>query len=157
MLIVIPTGTRHPSDFDEQVFIDWFIGAVKSRIRKDGNGVPIDEPVLMIEGGANGVDSVCQTLADRDPFTDAMTVHSLWDLHGKRAGMRRNALMLRTAQALASAIPNARVVVLGCPGPTSKGTWGMLDLARKRGVDLDFLDAWADPKRVAKFRESLRN
>lgn len=157
MLVVIATGTHTPSEIDEQTFIDWFVDSVKSRIRKDANGHPVNEPVILFEGGAEGVDSIAQSLVDHAPFTDSATIHALWDQHGKRAGMRRNALMLRMGRALADSVPNGRVVVLGCPGPKSIGTWGMLELAAKQGVSVDLIDHWADASRVLKFRQLLRS
>lgn len=150
MLIVVLSGARElPTD--ESRLESWIQQTVKS-IRRDER-----EPVILIEGGADGVDSLGQSIAEQDPFTDSMTVHALWRLYGKQAGPRRNALMLSIAVAMANTREDTRGCLIAIPGPTSRGTWQAAETALRKGLSVYLLEDFADPARLAKFKEFQAN
>lgn len=84
-------------------------------------------PALVVEGGARGADLMAREWCDRTGVP-CVEVPALWTAHGKAAGPKRNAVMLRVAQALAAA-RNMTVEVVACPLPNSVGTIHMMDLA----------------------------
>lgn len=85
------------------------------------------KPAMVIQGGAKGADQQSREWCDRTG-TPCIEVPALWTAHGKAAGPKRNALMLRVAQALAAA-RNMAVEVVACPLPNSVGTKHMTGLA----------------------------
>ena len=147
MLVCVVSGARVLPGPEEEI-ARWLISTIRSLQVSD------DEPVVLIQGGAEGVDSLAIEIGATPPITDLVTAHALWDQHGLRAGPRRNALMLGLATGL-SASKGARAVLLAVPGPRSKGTWSAIDMAIKREVRTLVLSRWANPDRVAKYQESL--
>lgn len=146
MLIVIVNGARKLPD-EEEILESWITETVKGLRSNDS------EPVILIEGGAAGVDSLANMIGDRPPFTDSLTVHALWDRYGNRAGPRRNGLMGMIATALSASHDGYRAVLLSIPGPASRGSWQGAEDAVKRGLPVYMLTDYADPDRLAKFAE----
>lgn len=85
-------------------------------------------PALVVEGGARGADLMARAWCDQRGVP-CVEVPALWTAHGKAAGPKRNALMLRVAQALGAA-RNMPVEVVACPLPGSVGTTHMMNLAK---------------------------
>ncbi len=84
----------------------------------------MERPALLVEGGAAGVDSVAADWAI-ERGVELHTEVANWKVHGKAAGPLRNRAML-------DKFPHA--VVIGFPGPDSKGTWDCLREAARRGM-----------------------
>jgi len=106
--IVIVTGGRDYNDFN----------IVLEALREAG-------PTLVIEGGAQGADTLARRAADKLGI-EHLTVWALWG-RGKAAGPSRNRMMLRVACRL-----NDNVEVHAFPG--GRGTESMKNMARLAGV-----------------------
>lgn len=81
------------------------------------------KPELLIEGGANGADTLAGHWADSRGI-HVVEVRANWDAFGKRAGYLRNAAMLYLQPSLVVAFPGGR------------GTQMMIDLARDAQVEV---------------------
>jgi hypothetical protein len=82
--------------------------------------------VVIIHGGAWGADKMAEEMA----LARGMRVecyHADWKAHGKAAGPIRNQRMIDEGK------PD---LVLAFPRPGSKGTWDMVNRAKKAGVEV---------------------
>ena len=80
--------------------------------------------IRIIHGNAKGADKLAGKFADKyDLFV--ISYPAKWNLYGLRAGPIRNQQMLDEGE------PD---VVLAFPTPKSKGTWDMVNRAKKAGV-----------------------
>lgn len=86
---------------------------------------------LVIHGEASGADYYAGTTADARGL-DSLGMPAQWKKHGRSAGPRRNAAMLRVLLALGEC--GYSVSVLAFPIGESRGTRGMIKLAEKAGV-----------------------
>lgn len=78
----------------------------------------------IIQGEARGADSLARTYGERR----GIPVHgfpALWDIYGRAAGPIRNSEMLREGD------PE---LVIAFPKGASRGTYNMIEIARKAGV-----------------------
>lgn len=91
--------------------------------KEDDNWLPSD--LIIIEGGAKGVDETAQDWAITNFVKDCLTFKADWDKYGKSAGYIRNKQMLDEGK------PD---LVVAFPG--GKGTKMMIDLAKKAGVEV---------------------
>ena len=78
--------------------------------------------IKIISGGARGADSLGEKYAHEKGF-ECLVMPADWDKYGKRAGYLRNAQMAEVADAL-----------IAFWDGTSRGTWSMIELARKGGL-----------------------
>jgi len=84
------------------------------------------KPTFVIEGGANGADSLAWRWAKRNlPFNSRRTFEANWSAHGKAAGAIRNQQMLDEGK------PD---LVLAFPG--GRGTADMVRRAKRAGVQV---------------------
>lgn len=100
---------------------------IRARVRQ----LPAD--TLVIVGRARGAD----TVAEREAMLCGLTIDARpadWQRYGRRAGWLRNAEMLDVL--LAGAPDDTRVVIAFWDG-SSRGTAGMLRLARSAGVEVE--------------------
>ena len=129
--VVAIVGSR---DFADPALVDRIVRSLAAS----------EEGASVISGGARGADSLVREACRRYGFhfchEDESDPHGLkhlpmalhffefkaeWDKHGKAAGFKRNAELVRHA---------TRVVALYAPGPRSRGTTHTVDLARKAGL-----------------------
>lgn len=61
------------------------------------------DPGMLIEGGARGADRLCREWAQAHGV-QVLTMDALWDHHGRRAGMIRNAAMVEVARRLSAVV-----------------------------------------------------
>jgi len=76
------------------------------------------ENVVIVSGGARGVDSFAREIANRHDL-DLVEILPLWNKFGKRAGFLRNTAIINLADA-----------VVAVPDEKSRGTWHSVELAR---------------------------
>jgi hypothetical protein len=89
----------------------------------------IPQNSVIVHGGAKGADHLAYKIATiRGMTTEAHLAD--WKKHGKAAGPIRNQAMLDT-------LDPKRDFVLAFPDPESKGTWDMVERARKAGVRVE--------------------
>ena len=88
-----------------------------------GNYLP---DVVIIEGGAKGADRLAFDWAITNWCT-VQTYKADWEAHKKAAGPIRNEKMLKEGK------PD---LVVAFPTEKSKGTWHMVDIAKKAGVEV---------------------
>jgi hypothetical protein len=93
---------------------------VRELARKHGTG-----KLLIIEGGAPGVDSLVKT-ASRKLNIHVAEIDALWDTRGNGAGMQRNKIM--------AALRPDEVIGIHESIGESKGTAGMLEIAKALGI-----------------------
>jgi hypothetical protein len=86
----------------------------------------VDFLYLVIQGGAAGADRLAKEVCEEEGIT-CETVRADWKRYGGAAGFIRNSWMLDRKPDL----------VLAFWDGTSPGTKGMIDLAHKRGVDVE--------------------
>lgn len=104
---------------------------------RDFNDYPLAEGVLLdntvsytndqitiVSGGARGADKIGEALA-KNYTTNLCIYPAQWDMYGKSAGYKRNALMAANADML-----------LAFWDGKSKGTKHMIDLATKAGLEV---------------------
>lgn len=92
---------------------------------------------VVIHGGAPGVDEVAaRYLRPRSVAVHA--VPALWELQGRAAGPRRNALMLELL--LTYQKHGYEVAVLGFPLGRSPGTRGMLKMASEHQIRIEITE-----------------
>lgn len=103
----IIAGSRH---FHEQAVIDQAV---------EDSGFVITR---VISGAANGVDELGETWARKNGIR-AQRFRANWKKHGRAAGPIRNGKMSRVGEAL-----------IALPCSHSRGTWNMIELARKQGL-----------------------
>lgn len=85
----------------------------------------------ILSGGAKGVDSLAIDIANE--FSIPLEVyHARWDLYGKSAGMKRNAVMATKAEALIAVWDGV-----------SKGTSHMIHIAKAMGLKVYI--HWLEP------------
>lgn len=80
-----------------------------------------NEITSIIHGGASGIDSAAGRVCS--PWLPVEVMEAEWDLFGKAAGPFRNAVMAAKADAL-----------IAVHDGKSKGTAGMIEIAKKRGL-----------------------
>jgi hypothetical protein len=94
-------------------------------------------PAVVLEGGARGADR----LARQEAAALRIKVETYWAdwvRHGRRAGLVRNQRMLDEGRPdLVAAFPTER----------STGTWHMVGLARRAGVEVRLLGPWSAKER----------
>lgn len=84
---------------------------------------PSTEPVLLVHGSADGVDSqAAQIWQDLGMPTEGHPAE--WDRYGKAAGPMRNAVMVNLGADLCAAFPDEK----------SRGTWDCVRKARAAGI-----------------------
>lgn len=83
-----------------------------------------NEPLQIIHGGATGADSLAGAVAKEQGWPEPIVYPADWSL-GKKAGPLRNQRMYDETN------PDE---VLAFPLSDSKGTWGMIEIARKGGT-----------------------
>ena len=79
------------------------------------------DPGMLIEGGARGADRLCREWAQARGV-HVLTMDALWDHHGRRAGMIRDAAMVEVARRLSA-------VLVAFPGGS-----GTADCVRRAGA-----------------------
>lgn len=87
---VLVTGSRtwrHPDDIT--TILDAMLSAHPNHA-----GTPIHHGLVVVHGGAPGVDELAETWA-RTNHVRSEVHHAQWDIHGKAAGLRRNLEMAR--------------------------------------------------------------
>lgn len=113
-LRVIIAGSRNYTDRDEFMA---HMGEIMVQYRP-----MLDENIVVISGGARGVDKLGEYWADFHGY-EILEFIPEWDKYGRRAGFIRNAQMAE----------NADVLIAFWDG-VSKGTENMINIARKRGL-----------------------
>lgn len=88
-------------------------------------------PDLVIHGDCDGADRAAAMAAG----SAALPMPAQWDRDGKAAGPIRNQHMLDVLLALGRC--GYEIAVLAFPLPDSKGTWDMVNRARKAGVRVE--------------------
>lgn len=83
----------------------------------------LDEPVMLIEGGARGADTLGRMWAGTKQHIVTKTYYADWKTHGKGAGAIRNQKMLDEEN------PN---LIVAFPG--GSGTADMIKRAKKAGI-----------------------
>ena len=92
----------------------------------------IDPPVtVLIEGGATGADTLAHLWAVGQDLR-TVTYGANWEKHGRSAGPIRNQQMLDEGK------PE---LVIAFPTFNSRGTWHMVRIARKAGVEVRVIEA----------------
>lgn len=82
-----------------------------------------DAPITIVSGGARGADSIGEAVAKS--FNLPTIIHlPQWEVYGKSAGYKRNALIVRDADV---------VLAFFAPGPRSKGTANTVASAKLAG------------------------
>lgn len=97
------------------------------------------EVVVIIEGGADGVDRAFREMTDRYPVGHE-TFNAQWKLHGKAAGPRRNAEMIAAGADLCIAVHKNIL--------ESKGTKDCVIQAHAAGIPCWLVQADGKPKRL---------
>lgn len=115
MSTVIVTGGRHYADRDA---LHAALGQLRAQLGF----------TLLIAGDATGADALALEWAHKNRIA-ATRFEADWAAHGKAAGPRRNAAMLREAQACCGVTP---LVVVAFPG--GAGTADMVRRATRAGV-----------------------
>ena len=110
---VLVTGSRRWTDYN----------TIYNRLAQ----LPKDS--LVIEGGANGADTLARTAAYCLGL-DRRVVKAQWDIHGKLAGPIRNRVMLDMKPDL----------VLGFRLAGSTGTTDCIEEAKRRGIPVEVVD-----------------
>lgn len=112
-----------------------WIGVSGSRRYSDRAAITraLDERAVRLEGvvtgDASGADAIAREYAAAKGIP--LVVHEAdWDKHGKKAGPKRNALIVRDAD-----------LVLAFPLSDSKGTWDTVNKCRDRRVPVVVFDA----------------
>jgi hypothetical protein len=101
-------------------------GAIYSKLAEYGCGYA---PFTLIHGNARGADSIAADYA-KDRAKEILAFPANWNLYGKAAGAIRNRQMLEEGR------PE---LVLAFWDGVSKGTWHMINLARKAGVKVEII------------------
>ena len=110
---------------------DWGRGIVEYALDRL-NEIGDDGVSLVIEGAAPGADEIARDWALRDGVPLA-EFPAPWKSHwGDAAGMERNKWMLRFGS------PD---IVLAFPTPKSRGTWGMVKLAKGWNIPVQVEEA----------------
>jgi predicted Rossmann fold nucleotide-binding protein DprA/Smf involved in DNA uptake len=113
MIKVIIAGGR---DFNDYALLERILTRLLSK-------TPLEE-VLIISGGAKGADKLGERYA-KEKGIALQVFPADWDKHGKKAGYLRNAEMAKEGTHLVAFWDGQ-----------SKGTKHMIDLARKRNLDV---------------------
>lgn len=87
----------------------------------------LPEGTLIVHGGAPGADRMAGSLAIKLGLSSPIVYPALWKQHGNAAGHIRNALMLDEEK------PD---LVIAFWDGESPGTKGMMELARKRDIEV---------------------
>lgn len=113
MFKVIIAGGRDFNDYELlKEKCDWFLS----------NKIQLDEPVVIISGGATGADSLGEKYAKENNLILERKPAD-WDKYGKSAGYRRNKEMVNIADA----------AIFFWDGQ-SKGTKHTIDLCKEKGI-----------------------
>lgn len=91
--------------------------------------------LLIIEGGAPGVDSIVKVIAHKSNVHVA-EIEALWDTRHKSAGGQRNEMM--------AALWPDEVIGIHSDLASSRGTKGMLDLAKRLGIPNTLIEPEAE-------------
>lgn len=97
---------------------------VKEAIRLFLRDNPIDGPVQIVSGGAQGVDRLGERYA-RDERLNLRVIPAQWKLYGRSAGPLRNKAMADYADGLVAVWDGV-----------SKGTDNMINTAIRKGLDI---------------------
>ena len=111
------TGSRHWEDRD----------AIDVVLRQRGADA-------VIHGDAAGADRIADELCHEHRYA-ALPMPAQWARDGKSAGPRRNREMLNVLLALRRC--GWRAIVDAFPQQNSRGTYHMIDIARKAGLEVD--------------------
>jgi hypothetical protein len=87
------------------------------------------QPILL-HGDARGADRLASDVA-AELWFDEVPMPAQWEPDGRAAGPIRNEAICLVAEQLA--LCGYTVVVEAFPGPSSRGTWDMVNRAKKRG------------------------
>jgi hypothetical protein len=107
---------------------DWIDRQTVSRVLK------ILKPDLVIEGGADGLDTIVhwEALEQKISVETFEVTKADWKKYGLSAGPRRNKIMLYRLLDLEE--EGYEISVCAFPLPESKGTWDMVNKAKAAGV-----------------------
>ncbi len=98
-------------------------------------------PDIVIQGGAEGADRIASLESACVLGAKGVGIIEMpaqWNKHGRSAGPKRNAQMLRVLLALGEC--GYSVSVLAFPIGESRGTRGMIAMAEKAGVDVRVIE-----------------
>lgn len=133
MRAIIVTGDRYANWDTWQPVVDSGIGT--------GN-------VVVIHGGANGIDSIASGQCNGDPYRSYVIVPAQWGRHGKAAGPKRNAAMLTMLTILGQHGYEIAVHAFHDSIAESKGTRDMVTQALRAGVRVWLHRTYSDPKEL---------
>jgi hypothetical protein len=109
---------RHSPSYAKHVFIEYLVSQ-------------LDSTDYVVTGGANGADLWAEFFAKRQRV--GRIVHEAdWDSHGRSAGPRRNALVVKDADIMFAFYTDKT---------TSRGTANAVSQARKKGIPVYEYDA----------------
>jgi len=111
-------GSREIADYEK---VKQFINEVLQRRKIDR------ENVLIVSGGARGVDSLTQQYA-KEYGLPILIFYPKWNRYGKKAGLLRNSKIIETAD-----------LVIAVVSPKSRGTWDTINKARKKGIPVELI------------------
>jgi len=109
MKTILITGTRNILSLDDQNIIINRLKLIQ------------DDDVTLVHGGATGVDTFCNNFG-KNAGWKLIKFKANWNKYGKQAGPLRNIDMVDFSN------PD---LILGFPGPNSKGTWHCINYAKK--------------------------
>ena len=113
--VLAVSGSRHFNNYGQ------FSKAVDSVL------AVIGRPELVISGECRGTDQMAELYCVEKNIPYEI-FHAEWDVHGKKAGPLRNALLVKHADAL-----------IAFTLPDSRGTCGTIRLAREAGMEKVFV------------------
>lgn len=132
MLVCLVTGTRDLTGAQTDRIIARF-DALFDDAARHNNGL------LMLHGGAKGVDDACERWVDNHPskYVHSLVIKARWSLPGlprnRAGGPIRNSMLGTTLDAFRTA---ENSVCAECfPGPESIGTHDMIARLRKLGIE----------------------
>lgn len=103
-----------------------------AKVYRELNAIHEKTPITcIIEGGAHGADAIGHMWGMTTEGVSISRFNADWKTYGKRAGPVRNQQMLDDGQ------PH---LVLAFPSPDSRGTYDMIDRAKKAGVEVRVYD-----------------
>lgn len=115
MFRVIIAGGR---EFTDYAALEQFVDHMLSQV---------NDEITVVSGTARGADRLGEQYA-RNRGMQIQQYPAQWDVHGKSAGYKRNALMADNADAL-----------IACWDGKSRGTKHMIDIARSKGLPVRIL------------------
>lgn len=114
MKVLVCGGRDFSNPFPMMDTIDNVLGQLHSKHSFD----------VVMQGGANGADFMAKSWAQKN-LVCVMEFPANWKHEGKGAGPHRNNAMLKYGQ------PD---MVVAFPSKSSKGTWHMIEAAKKKGI-----------------------